>query len=101
VRLSPVNVPVPALLSLMLMLMLMLMAMRVRVRVPWPVGVPMSANEKSRPTHTDAKFFCCVAIIRPTAMAAPKPLSMFTTVMPDAQLVSMANSAVKPARAVP
>jgi len=39
--------------------------------------------------------------IRPTAIAAPKPLSMFTTVMPEAQLVSIPNSAVKPDSAVP
>lgn len=39
--------------------------------------------------------------IRCTAMAAPKPLSMLTTTTPDAQLVSMENSAVKPFMAVP
>jgi hypothetical protein len=45
--------------------------------------------------------FCCVVIMRPTAIAAPKPLSMFTTVIPDAQLVNMPNRAVKPDSAVP
>src|SRR3972149_561345 len=35
------------------------------------------------------------------AAAAPTPLSIFTTVTPGAQLVSMANSAVNPERAVP
>lgn len=33
---------------------------------------------------------------RTTAMAAPKPLSMFTTVTPAAQLESMPRSAAKP-----
>ncbi len=35
-------------------------------------------------------------IKRNTAIAAPKPLSMLTTVTPDAQLVSMPKSAVRP-----
>lgn len=39
--------------------------------------------------------------MRCTAMAAPKPLSMFTTRTPEAQLVSIANRAVKPPMAVP
>lgn len=39
--------------------------------------------------------------MRTTATAAPKPLSIFTTVTPDAQLVSMPSSAVKPESAVP
>ncbi len=33
--------------------------------------------------------------------AAPKPLSMFTTLSPDAHEVSMANSAVSPPRFAP
>ncbi len=39
--------------------------------------------------------------IRATATAAPKPLSMLTTVTPEAQLVSMPSSAVRPEKAVP
>lgn len=39
--------------------------------------------------------------MRTTAAAAPKPLSMLTTVMPEAQLVSIPNNAVIPPRAVP
>ena len=39
--------------------------------------------------------------MRWTAIAAPKPLSMLTTTTPEAQLVSMAKSAVKPPSAVP
>ena len=39
--------------------------------------------------------------MRWAAIAAPKPLSMLTTTTPDAQLVSIANSAVKPPSAVP
>ncbi len=38
---------------------------------------------------------------RTVAIAAPKPLSMFTTVTPEAQLVSMPKSAVMPANATP
>jgi len=98
----PINVPVPVPALPMLMpvpvpalLMLMLMP------VPMPMRVPVPPNEESRPTHVAAACFCWVAIIRPTAIAAPKPLSMFTTVMPEAQLVSIANSAVKPPSAVP
>ena len=100
--LSLVHVPVPALLPLMRVGMRMpvpalLPLMRVGMRMP----VPVPRNEKFPPAHAGANCFCCVAIIRPTAIAAPKPLSMFTTVMPDAQLVSIANKAVKPASAVP
>ena len=51
--------------------------------------------------HAEACALSCVAIMRPTAIAAPKPLSIFTTVMPEAQLVSMPNMAVNPASAVP
>lgn len=39
--------------------------------------------------------------MRCAAIAAPKPLSMFTTTTPEAQLVSIAKSAVKPPSAVP
>ncbi len=39
--------------------------------------------------------------IRTAANAAPKPLSMFTTVMPDAQLVSMPRSAESPWKLAP
>ena len=39
--------------------------------------------------------------MRWAAIAAPKPLSMLTTTTPEAQLVSMAKSAVKPPSAVP
>jgi len=39
--------------------------------------------------------------MRITAIAAPKPLSMLTTVTPDAQLVSIPNKAVKPSNATP
>ena len=38
---------------------------------------------------------------RTTAIAAPKPLSILTTVTPEAQLVSMPNRAVNPDTAVP
>ena len=38
---------------------------------------------------------------RTITMAAPNPLSMFTTLTPDAQLVSIPKSAVKPPSAVP
>src|SRR3954447_20637315 len=38
---------------------------------------------------------------RNTAQAAPKPLSIPTTVIPEAQLESMASSAVTPSRAAP
>ena len=38
---------------------------------------------------------------RTTAMAAPKPLSMFTTVTPDAQLERSPNSAVRPPNDTP
>lgn len=58
-------------------------------------------HEYSRTTHGDAGFACCADSMRPTAIAAPKPLSILTTVMPDAQLVNIPNSAVKPLRAVP
>ena len=34
--------------------------------------------------------------MRAAAKAAPKPLSMFTTVIPDAQLVSIPKSAASP-----
>ena len=81
--------------------MRMRVGVRMRMRMPVSVRVPVPPNEKPRATHADANCFCCVAIIRPTAIAAPKPLSMFTTVMPEAQLVSMANSAVKPLNALP
>ena len=53
---------------------------------------------KARPiAHATARLLSS----RPTAIAAPKPLSMFTTVTPEAQLVSMPSIAVNPARAVP
>lgn len=39
--------------------------------------------------------------MRTTAIAAPNPLSMLTTVTPDAQLVSMPSSAVSPSNATP
>jgi hypothetical protein len=41
------------------------------------------------------------ASIRCTTIAAPKPLSMFTTAMPDAHDVSIAASAVSPPSAAP
>src|ERR1700690_3118346 len=39
--------------------------------------------------------------MRSTAMAAPKPLSIFTTVKPAAQLLSIPNKAVNPCKAEP
>src|SRR3712207_8624964 len=44
--------------------------------------------------HDALPIYACV--IRQAAYAAPKPLSMFTTVTPAAQLFSMARSAVRP-----
>src|SRR5690606_26410067 len=40
-------------------------------------------------------------VIRSAAIAAPKPLSILTTDTPDAQPVSMENSAVNPDKAAP
>ena len=40
-------------------------------------------------------------LMRVAAQAAPKPLSMFTTVIPDAQLLSIANSAASPPNDAP
>jgi hypothetical protein len=51
-------------------------------------------------THRD-QYRPLVRKMRAAAKAAPNPLSMLQTVMPDAQLVSMHASAVTPPNAAP
>jgi hypothetical protein len=81
------------------------------VAVPVPVIMPVVAVAMAMPMpravlvivvlvpklHT----FSFTHTMRCTASAAPNPLSMLTTVTPLAQLVNIANSAVKPFSAVP
>lgn len=69
----------------------------VRVRVPVIVRVCVPVIVRMLVILAHAQSFK----IRCTAIAAPKPLSMFTTTTPDAQLVSIAKSGVKPPSAVP
>ena len=45
--------------------------------------------------------YCPAPSIRPIAIAAPNPLSMFTTVTPAAQLANIAKSDVIPPRCAP
>jgi hypothetical protein len=65
------------------------------------VIMPVAVGKNPLAAHDGVANLCCVDNIRPTAIAAPKPLSMLTTVMPDAQLVSIPNNAVNPDSAVP
>jgi len=65
------------------------------------VVMPVAVRKNPLAAHDRVADLCWVDNIRPTAIAAPKPLSMLTTVMPDAQLVSIPNNAVKPDSAVP
>jgi hypothetical protein len=65
--------------------------MRMLVRVP----VRMRVNDRA------ARHVALRRSMRATATAAPKPLSMLTTVTPEAQLVSMPSKAVSPENAVP
>jgi hypothetical protein len=70
------------------------------VLVPVIVVVRMtSMTSLAAPAH--APSTCCVRSMRTTAIAAPKPLSMFTTVTPEAQLESMPNMAVSPPSETP
>lgn len=96
--------------------MFMTVVMRVRVTVVMTVvmgvlvtvvmtvfvsrlGRALTPFRRIRCAHAGAP--CGARNMRTTAMAAPKPLSMLTTVIPAAQLVSMPKSAVKPASATP
>ena len=72
----------------MRVIVVMPVAVRVIVAVPLVVAVTVAHFAAPSPLRSSN--------IRCTAMAAPKPLSMFTTTTPEAQLVSMAKSAVKP-----
>ena len=66
-------------------------------RVPVRVRVrPMRCMGHDSPPPTS-----CPRMIRVTAMAAPKPLSMLTTVIPEAQPVNMPSRAATPPRALP
>jgi len=92
---TPVPVLVPVLIILVIVMMMVMMIVIVIVIVPVAVSKdPLAA-------HDCVAGLCCTDSMRPTAIAAPKPLSILTTVTPDAQLVSMAKSAVKPDSAVP
>jgi hypothetical protein len=109
----PVIVPVPVFVTVFVT-MLVTVAVLVLVLVAVPVlmtgRVVMIVRMPVPFAHRGAPALCSLFChgeagstrrIRCTAMAAPKPLSMFTTTTPDAQLVSIAKSAVKPESAVP
>jgi hypothetical protein len=82
-----------------------LVSVRVRVLVivlmPMIVIVPMPVMRMPLPHHAFSSTITSCPSIRCTAIAAPNPLSMFTTTIPEAQLDSIANSAVNPPSAVP
>jgi hypothetical protein len=58
-------------------------------------------GRRQTPTRRAHAFFFLPRRMRSAANAAPKPLSMFTTVTPDAQLVSIPKSAVIPCSEAP
>ena len=76
---------------------IVIVIVRVRVIVGVIVIVGVTVIVRVRVTHGELPR----RSMRTTATAAPNPLSMLTTVTPDAQLVSIPNSAVRPERAVP
>jgi len=88
---------------MMIMMMIMIGAMIVHVlmTVIGVVIVVVTMTMRVDPTRAHRATSVVSESMRPTAMAAPNPLSIFTTVMPEAQLVSIPNSAAKPERAVP
>lgn len=87
----PLCVPVPVPVFMIVAVPVVVsMAVPMIVIMPVPVTHVVPSSTRSR-KHA----------IRCTAIAAPKPLSMFTTVTPLAQLVSIAKSGVKPESAVP
>ena len=72
---------------------------RSRLRVPFlrRNGSFSLANGPRRArAHGVVSAASCDATRRTTAIAAPNPLSMFTTVTPEAQLESIPNNAVSP-----
>lgn len=75
-----------------------IVTMEVPMRLQGGAGSPRVTGW-TRPARRHGETFWLS--MRMTATAAPNPLSMFTTVTPDAQLVSMPSRAVKPDRAVP
>jgi len=79
----PVPVPVPV-------------TVTVTVPVPVPVVVILVVGAGAVRHHSTV-----TPLIRLAAYAAPKPLSMFTTVTPDAQLLSIASSAAMPPKLAP
>ena len=81
--------------------MVVRVAVIVIVRIAVIVIVRMAVVVIVIVAHPCAPWLLRSSKIRCTAIAAPKPLSMLTTTTPDAQLVSMAKSAVNPPSAVP
>jgi hypothetical protein len=101
-----VPVPVPMLIILVIVMMMMVPVLVVVVVVMAVIVivvmfVTMTVSKNALAGHECVICLCCTESMRPTAIAAPKPLSIFTTVTPEAQLVSMPKSAVKPDSAVP
>ncbi len=97
---GPVNVIVAMPVGVV-MVVIVRVAVIVIVRIAVIVIVRMAVVVIVIVAHPCAPWLLRSSKIRCTAIAAPKPLSMLTTTTPDAQLVSMAKSAVNPPSAVP
>jgi hypothetical protein len=69
----------------------------VRMIVGMVVGMPVTVPIRRIVSHRHSAG----GRMRPMAIAAPNPLSMLTTVSPAAQLESIANIGVMPARCAP